>query len=386
MFEGETVRFLFIAGGGSATIHASAPLASAARTAGHEVIVACPEENLDLVIGLGLPAQAVTPVRMIDAMLKDRQGNWLGMPSTEDEEMDFAGRGFARLAAASCQATVELADAWAPDLVIGGEYNHSAPLIAHRFDIPFVRHTWAIYDRTEVDWQSATDELKPELSQFGLDAVPDSDMFVDITPPSVRQKDAEPAQAMRWTPGNQQVPLQPWMYSKGDRPRVVITSGSRSMFVPMLGAEFFRRLLSNPVLSGGDVEVVLATSEPVAAELRAEFPDIKAGYVPLDVLAPTADLAVHHGGGVTVMTLLNAGTPQLALPTILAAANPMRRVDQYGASITMATHTEPAEDIAAAVTKILSDSQYKDRARGLAEEIAGLPAPAEVVKAMESLV
>ncbi|QIQ01845.1 glycosyltransferase [Streptomyces liangshanensis] len=380
------MRFLFIAGGGAAPVHAGAPLASAARTAGHDVIVAAPDENIELINGLGLPARGVTELGMGEAMLKDRQGNWLSMPSTEDEEMDFAGRGFARLSAAAYRATEELAEAWKPDVVIGGEYNHAAPLIAHRFGIPHVRHTWAIYDRTEVDWQGATDELEQELSRFGLTEIPGSDLFVDITPPSLRPEGAEAAQAMRWTPGNPQLPLQPWMYAKGDRPRVLITSGSRSVFVPTLGIDFFRPLLSNSLLASGDVEVVVATSEPVAAQLRAEFPDIKAGFLPLDVVAGTADLAVHHGGGVTVMTLLNAGVPQLVLPEILASAIPMRRVDAQGASITLDSHTEPVETVATAAAKILSDSSYRDNARGLAGEIAGLPAPAEIVKMIEKLV
>ncbi|ACY98322.1 MULTISPECIES: nucleotide disphospho-sugar-binding domain-containing protein [Thermomonospora] len=380
------MRFLFMTGGGSAPIHASVPLAWAARTAGHEVIMAAPQENLDLIVGLGLPAAPVTRLGMGDAMLKDREGNWLPMPTGEDDEMDFAGRGFARLAAASYEGAAKLVEAWRPDVVIGGEYTLVAPLIAHRFGLPLVSHTWAIYDRTDVDWQGATDELRPELSRFGLEQVPAWDLFVDITPPSVRPAHAEPAQPMRWTPGNSQVPLEPWMYTKGDRPRVVLTSGSRSMFVPNLGVDFFRPLLQTPLLSSGEVEVIAATSEAVAAHLREEFPGLKAGYVPLDVVAPTADAVVHHGGGVTVMTLLNAGTPQVVLPEIKYSAIPLRPVDEFGASITLPSHREPPEEVAAAISKILENPSYAGRAAKLAEEIAGMPAPAEVVKKIEALV
>ncbi|MCA1268723.1 MULTISPECIES: nucleotide disphospho-sugar-binding domain-containing protein [Streptomyces] len=380
------MRFLFVVGGGSAPVHASVPLAWAARAAGHEVLVASPEENLDLVTGLGLPARGVTDLGMGDAMLKDRQGNWLPMPTSESTEMDFAGRGFARLSAASYRGTEELAEAWRPDVVIGGEYNHAAPLIAHKFSIPLVSHTWAIYDRTDIDWQGATDELKPELAAFGLDAIPEPALFVDITPPSVRPGHAEPAQPMRWAPGNPQIALEPWMYAKGDRPRVVITSGSRSVFIPALGLDFFRPLLGGSVLGGGDVEVIVAAPEPVAAQLRAEFPDVRAGFVPLDVVAPTADLVLHHGGGVTVMTLLNAGTPQLVLPEILASAIPMRPVDEFGASITLPSHTVPVEDTEAAVSKILGDTSYRAKAGELAAEIASMPSQAEVVKVIEGLV
>ncbi|MCZ9353802.1 DUF1205 domain-containing protein [Streptomyces mutabilis] len=378
------MRFLFVTGGGSAPVHAGIPLAWAARSAGHEVLVACPRENAELVAGLGLPAYTVTDLGMGDAILKDRQGNWLPMPTGEEEQMDFAGRGFARLSAACLPGTLALAESWRPDVVVGGEYNHAAHLVAHRLELPLVSHTWAIYDRTDVDWQGATAELEPELSGLGLSAIPEPAVFLDITPPSVRPEHAVPAEPMRWTPGNQQVPLEPWMCVRGDRPRVVITSGSRSMFVPTLGVEFFRPLLENPALGGGDVEVVVATSQAVAGQLRETWPHVRAGYVPLDVLAPTADLVVHHGGGVTVMTLLNSGVPQLVLPEIPASAIPLRRVDEYGASITMATVDESSEAVAAAMSKLLTDPSYRERAGELAREIARMPAPAQVVERLES--
>lgn len=380
------MRFLFVTGGGSAPVHASVPLASAARTAGHEVIVAAPRENVELIVGLGLPTREISEVGIVDAMLKDRDGNWLAMPDGEDHEMDFAGRGFARLSAAGLPAVQELAAAWRPDVIVGGEYNHAAALVAHQLGIVSVRQTWAIYDRTEVDWSGATDELRPELDQLGLQTIPDTTMFVDITPPSARPAGAETAQPMRWTPGNQQVALEPWMYLKGDRPRVVLTSGSRSMFIPTLGADFFRPLLQNPALGKGDLEIIVATSEKVAAELRTDYPDIRAGFIPLDVLAPTADLIVHHGGGVTAMTALNAGVPQLVLPEILASAIQMRLVDEYGASITLPSHVEPADDVAAAVSALLTQSSYREKAAGLAAEIAGMPKPSEVIAKIEELV
>lgn len=381
------MRFLFVTGGGDAPVHSGVPLAWAARTAGHEVLVTAPAENVGLLTGVGLPARAVTETTIVDAMIKDRDGNHLELPTEEDQELDFAGRGFGRLSAAQYPATAELAEAWRPDVVIGGEYNLAAQLVARRCGIPLVRHTWAPYAQTDVDWQGATRELRPELAELGLTELPEHDLFVDITPPRLRPDHAIPAQAMRWTPGNRQAPLEPWMYTAGDRPRVLLTSGSRSAFSSALGIDFFRPLLDSPVLSrgAGDVEVVVATAEPVAAELRAEYPRVHAGYVPLEVVAPTADVAVHHGGGVTVMTLLNAGVPQVVLPEMESSATPMRPVDAFGASITFPPDPTRAGDAAAAVGKVLSDGSFRRRAGELAAEIAAMPSTFEVVQAIEAL-
>ncbi|MBB1243016.1 DUF1205 domain-containing protein [Streptomyces durbertensis] len=379
------MRILFITGGGSATVFALVPLVSAARLAGHEVVVAAPEESVKVVCDLGLPAVSVTELGIYRAMFWDRQGNRLAPPQGEEQEMDMAGRGFARLAVSSYPALEELARSWRPDLVVGGSHTHAAPLLAHQFRIPFVRQAWDIHERTEVDWLAATDELRPELDKLGLERIPEGDLYVETTPPSLRPDDAEPAQMMRWLPGNLQVPLEPALYARGERPRILLTSGSRSTLVPTLGSAFFRRLLDNPALA--DAELVAATSEEVASELEAEYPGrlLRAGWVPLDAVLPSCDLLIHHGGGVTTMNALNAGVPQLVLPEMASSAIPIRRVDAYGASITLPSAEEPAEDVAAAVRTLLSDSSYRERARELSEEIAAQPLPTEVVGVLEKL-
>lgn len=379
------MRMLFLTGGGAAPVHATAPLAWAARTAGHDVLVGVPQENVDLVAGLGLPATIVTELGMGDAMLKDREGRWLPMPSGEESEMDFAGRGFARLAAASLPGTRSVVEAWKPDVVIGGEYTLVAGLVAHRYDIPWVAQTWAIYDRTDVDWRGALDELRPEAESVGLTDDLRWDMLVDVTPPSLRPAHADPCQPIRWTPGNSQVPLAPWMLTSDGRRRVVLTSGSRSMFVPTLGADFFRPLLQTPLLRRDDVEVVVATSEAVAAQLREEFPGVRAGFVPLDVIAPTSDVVLHHGGGVTVMTLLNAGTPQVVLPEIAASALPLAPVDAAGASLTLGGSTAPTADLEAALGRVLDDASFGARAKEISAEIATLPPAHDVVSTISEL-
>ncbi|GGJ96480.1 dNTP-hexose glycosyl transferase [Pilimelia anulata] len=380
------MRFLFVAGGGAATIHASAPLAWAARAAGHEVIVGCPAENTALVAGLGLPAAAVGELGIFDAMTKDRRGQPLPRPDTVDGELDFVGRGFARLSAGSLPGLVRLGESWRPDVIVGGEYNHAAALLSHRLSVPHVRHVWGPYDRSEVDWRGAVDELGPELAAAGLADLPPAALFLDITPPSIRPADAEPAAPMRWAPGNQQFPLEPWMYARGKRPRVVLTSGSRSSVVAGLGADFFRPLLATPALADSEVEVVVATAEPVATEVRAIRPGVRAGWVPLDVLAPTADLVLHHGGGVTAMTLIAAGTPQLCVPEMLASAASMQRVDAQGASLTLAPHTTDPGEIGAAIGRVLADDRYRKAAAALAAEVAAMPPAGRVVEDIAALV
>lgn len=376
------MRTLFITGGGSGPVCAISPLVSAARTAGHEVLVACPEENVKEITQRGLPAVAVTDLGVFQAMFWDRQGNKNAPPSSEDEELEFASRGFGRLTASSYDALAELARTWKPDLVVGGTRIYAAALLGHQFRIPYVCQAWDQLERVPSDLEHASDELRPELDRMGLERIPREQLYIHQTPPSVRPPDAEPARHMRWIPGNWQLPLEPWMYTRPDRRRVCITSGSRSTMIPALGAAFFRPLLANPVFA--DVEVVIATAEQVAAELKEEWPELNAGFVPLDVVAPTCDLIVHHGGGVTCMAAVNAGVPQLALADMRASAWPMRRLEEYGSAVALPAGESP-EGVAAACDKLLSDPSFGARAQELARENAAQLQPAEMVRVMEEL-
>lgn len=379
------MRFMFVAGGGDATVFTVAPLAHAARLAGHQVLVGAPEEASKTVVELGLPTIAVCDLKIVDAMLKDRDGNAIERPDNEKGELEMAGRGFGRLAAATVPALTEAANEFRPDLIVGGAHTHAAALVSHDLGVPFVRQAWDLHERSEDDWRGATLELGPELSERGLTEIPEADMFLDFTPPQLQPEDAEPSTPMRFVPGNSQRPLEAWMLAKQAPSRVLVTSGSRASMLPSLGQEFFDNLLKHPLFNSDEVEVVVATTEPIAEYVRENYPNVKAGWIPLDVVAPTADVVVHHGGGVTSLTVLSQGVPQVCLPEMLASAIPVRRIEDLGAAIVLESHTVPAEEVADAVNKILSSREYSDAARELAGVVASQPGPSDIVAQLEAI-
>ena len=57
------MKFLFTAGGGQATVFAAAPLATAARNAGHEILLAADEPLLGTAQAIGLLASPPRPTR-----------------------------------------------------------------------------------------------------------------------------------------------------------------------------------------------------------------------------------------------------------------------------------------------------------------------------------
>ncbi|MFF9024877.1 nucleotide disphospho-sugar-binding domain-containing protein [Streptomyces eurythermus] len=374
------MRILFVAGPTPATVFGLASLAIAARQAGHQVITAGTEELVPHISSVGLPGAAVTRRTWESLIATDRSGRPVPrMPRGVEPERLHHGGWFGRLAAESLDGLRELAARWHPELVVGGSMSYAAPLLAAHLGVPHVRQAWDLYDTRGVD-PYAAEELRPELAALGLGRLPEPDLLVDVCPPSLRPLDAGPAQPMRWVPYNRQLPLEPWMYTRGDRPRVCVTSGSRETEA---NRGFLGRLVAD--LAAFDAEIVVAAPEEAASRLRETTGRVRVGWMPLDVVAPTCDLIVHHGGGVTGMTALGAGAAQLLLPRWDIFATTMRRAAEQGAARVLFPEDAGPEAVLRACRELLEEPGYRKRSGEIAAEIAALPGPAEVVADLERL-
>ncbi len=385
------MRVLFVAAGSAATVFAMAPLATAARNAGHQVIMAANDDMIGVITGSGLPAVSVCTLPISHFIYTDRTGQPVSIPADAAEQTLFTGRWFGRMAAAWLRPLRSLAQAWRPDLVVGGTMCYAASLLARHLGIPHVRQAWDAIEATGID-RGADEELRPELAELGLDNLPEPDLFVDVCPPSLLPPTPHPArrtQPMRWISASGQRQLEPWMYTSGERPRVCLTAGSRvadgeaEQDFRRRSYEFLRSLAVAFLSLGADL--VIAAPETVAASLRAELPEVRAGWIPLDVLAPTCGVIAHHGGGVTSMTAVSAGLPQVIIPQGAVLVPPARRLAGFGAAVTLAADPS-AQAVADACGQVLDDPWHRKRAVELSAEVAGLPPPADVVAALEDLV
>ena len=213
---------------------------------------------------------------------------------------------------------------------------------------------------------------------MGLERTPGPDLWLDVCPPSLRPDDAVPAQLMRWCRAIRRSRWRSGCTPRGDRPRVT------SPRYPALQRR--RPAGHGPEHQRPGVEVVVGAPENVAAELRDDLPDVRVGWVPLDVLAPTCDIIMHHGGGGTDMTALNAGVPQLiANPEYPTSAT--RKITEYGAALLVESDDERTEEFTNACKRAARPTPPTVRsAKGLSREMAELPPPAAMVGEMEKLV
>lgn len=371
------MRAMFLTGGSKGAVFPQAPLARAALDAGHRVIMAGPEMVVPTIAMAALPPVSVSP--------RDRQALSTDQPDDPAEQMRYVGRWYAELALQTREPLLRLAEQWRPDVVVGGGIFYSAALLARELGLPAVQQPWGLLDSRVYD-EAALEVLRPALAELGLDAVPEPDIRLDVAPPSLRDPDAPAGRPIRWIPGNQYRPLEPWMYTKGAARRVLLTSGSRVSSEGTLHTIEVAglRLLAERLGALG-VEVVVAVPDEVAPELRG--PDgtgPHAGWIPLDVVAPTCDLVVHHGGTGTNMTAMAAGVPQVIVREIPSVGEMEPQV-RMGAVIDLPKGRQSTDDIVDACRTVLADPGYAESAGKLAAEIAAMPPPAEVVGDLERL-
>lgn len=373
------MRLLFVTGGSPATVFALTPLATAARNAGHDVLVASNEETMAAVAGAGLPGVCVSRVPIRHHITHDRAGVALVRSEDPEEQLRSIGNAFGRMAAVYQEPLYELGRAWRPDIVIGGTLTFSAPVLAARLGVAHVRHAWDSGEPAVVD-VVAEQEMRPELDVLGLDGIPASDLLIDVCPPSVRPTDAWDGAAMRWIPCNLQPPLEPWMYARGPARRVAVTAGTKT--APGYFFDYLVEVVAK--LKGLDAEILVSAPEAAAAQL-GRATGMRVGWLPFDVVARTCDLLVHHAGGGTALTGMAYGVPQLLIPNMPKLVAPSQRLADFGAARTLLPGQDTPDAVAGAAQELLSVPSYRERARALAVEVAAMPAPAEVVRLVEKL-
>ncbi|MDP9796809.1 UDP:flavonoid glycosyltransferase YjiC (YdhE family) [Catenuloplanes nepalensis] len=380
------MKILFIAGPTKSSLFGLAPLAIAARTGGHRVVMASTAEVVPTALGIGLPAFPMTPLSFTHLMTVGRDGESLRIPADEAELSTFVGHMFGRLTAAGLPALRDLATGWRPDLIVGGPHAYAAPLLAAEFGVPCVRHllTGNTIDR-EGTHPGVDEELRPELAGLGLDRVPGFDLAIDIFPASTRIDAVTPGQPvcpMQWIPTNQQGAAEPWMLTRGARRRVLVTAGS--LVTRTHNFAFLSGLART--FAALDVDLVIAAPEDVGAALRDEPGVLHAGWVPLDLIMPTCDLIVHHSGTMTALTALHAGVPQLIVPQESRFIGWAQNLAVLGTAITLRPGEADPELLASAGKSLLTEASYAEAAATLAAEIAGMSLPGAVLGVLDDLV
>ena len=379
------MRLLVTFAGGYGHLAPMLPVARAAAAVGHDVAVAPRPALVGTVEAAGFAAFATgdpaldpvsdrRPLRPIDPVAEDRvlvEG--------------FAGV-VARDRAGALAAHLER---WRPDVVLCDEVDFGAMVAAECAGVPHAS-TVSMPAGTFVRRALLGEALTALRAQHGLVADPgltmlDRHLVLVPAPPSFRYPSVPlPPSARHVRPADPE----PARGSAGWAP----PASGQPLVYASLGTAFNQEagdLYARVVAGVRDLPVDLLVTvgrELDPAELGVQPPNVRIErYVPQWAVLPQAAVAVTHGGSGGVVGALAHGVPVVALPLGADQPSNAARVEALGVGYVLDALTATPDQVAGAVTRLLTDADARAAAERLRDECAALPAPAEAVSWLEAL-
>lgn len=370
-------RILFTFAGGSGHLEPLIPIARAAEAAGHSVAFSGRPWMAPQVEALGFAYFAagsdlgLTPQRLPLAAI-DLQ-----------RDMRAVGSGFGRRVARDRAADLlPICERWNPDLFVCEELDFGAMLVAERLALPHAT-VLVIAAGGFVRRESVAPALDTVRAEFGLPpdpelAMPSRHLVLSPFAPSYRDP-AFPLPATAHALRLAAIVTAP----RDATPTVHFTLGT---IYNMESGDLFQRVLAGLRDLPADV-VVTVGRDLDPAEFGAQPANVRIErFIPHVALLPRCDAVVSHGGSGSVTNALAHGLPMLLIP--LGADQPLNaaRCETLGVARVLDAATATPREVRAAVSELLGDARYRERAERFRDEIAALPGPEFAVTRLERLV
>ncbi|MEP7055963.1 MAG: glycosyltransferase [Actinomycetota bacterium] len=380
------MRVLFSSTWGYGHVFPMVPLARAFAAAGHDVLWATNEPACALVTAAGLPAAAVgLDTAGVAAVVARAREETRDMPGADRAAFLFPNMFGSWAAEPMAADLLPLARHWRPDLIINEHGEVAAPLVSAVLGVPSFTHAFG--GAIPVDFLTAAGTfLAPLWAAQGLEIPPYAGLFetgyLDICPASVQ------GQPVGHITGR--LPLRPVVYTgepngvplpdrDPNRPQVYVTLGTVNNRAPVLA-----ELLDGLATLEADVLVTVGPDgDPAALVAQPAHVAVRRWVCQSEVLAQ-CDTVVSHAGSGTFLGALAEGLPQLAVPQAADQFRNARAGVERGAALALLPgETEPTA-ISTALQRLLADHGFRAAAGEVAAEIAAMPAPADVVRALEA--
>jgi UDP:flavonoid glycosyltransferase YjiC (YdhE family) len=301
---------------------------------------------------------------------------------------------FVKAAVAMADELVTIAQSWRPDLVIADPFVLAAPLAAQAAQAPLVHLLWGPAVHRQIRFFPISggppevwpDDLRELFGRFGV--APSAEYAVgsiDSCPDRLQFPDVPGRLPVRFVPYNGPGDIPDWLSRPPGRPRVCVSWGTSSTV--MAGPEGFLVPRVLEALAGFDVDVVVTLPAADRDLLGTPPPGVRVVCdLPLNLLLPTCDAVIHHGGSGTMLTAAALGVPQLMLVGIMDHVTNADRLTAAGAGASVAWQDADVERVAEAARLVLADEAIRGSATRLQEEIQALPSPADLATTLDDLV
>lgn len=348
----------------------------ALRAAGHDVLFAT-AADMTAVRTTGLHSYDVAPGLDMAKLVGDNAGTAFRSSTRGRSLSDNPGdnrdhpafRLFNGLAEAMVDGLVGLARDWRPDVVVYEAMNIIGLLAADAAGAVSVSHAIGVGQNKNV--LAIFAGMQQDIfTRYGVDAIPDPDVHIDTTPPSMREPEGW---SMRYVPYNGGGQLPSWLTGRPERPRITVTLGTVAPL--MTGVGPVERIAA--AATKIDAEFVVAIGGNADTSSLTDLPDNVrlAGYVPLGPLLASSTAVIHHGGAGTTLTALDAGVPQIVVPQ--GADGPINAAAVAAAGCGLNVTDEELD--AALVERLLTEESLRANAERIRTEMHGMPSPTDVV-------
>lgn len=377
------MRVLFISTPGIGHVFPMVPLAWALRADGHEVLVvtagpALAVQRAGLAVVDAAPGFDRARVRgriaqtppQVRRRIQALRGRVLG-------DLGQAAEYLAVLSDLLVDAAVDVAMVWRPDLVIQSQVDGAGMLVASKFEIPLVTHGFGLA-RTTAMATIYRECMTDAFERHGVSDPCEPAATIDVAPASMAGHSAA-AWPMRYVPYNGGGAPPFWALEQPDCPRVVVTLGTLEPQRGGLGV--VRDIIT--AAEGLGIELVLALGTSDTSNLDTLPANVRgAGWIALHVLLPSCAGIVHHGGAGTTLTALDAGVPQLVLPSGADRYINANAVHKRGVGL----RCEDDQIDAAALEQFLHDDTLRAEAKHVQAEMRDMPSPASLLPRLAALV
>lgn len=351
-----------------------APLARAAKAAGHDVAL--------LTSGAIAPAMSADfpGIQVLSAgpgadVLLAEAARRTGADASREPTPAVVAEFFAgtRIDLSADEALTQARE-WGPDLIIAEATDFVGPLVAAACEIPWdlvafgpavpPEFTAPMHQLAGLRYESRN--LTPTPPRYYLDPTPDA------------------LQTPGWTSPVPRLTLQPQPHS---RPGVSWVAPNRSSQIPKrsrilitLGTVFADSTLVSDIvraLADLHVEMIVTTGVLPGQVVPADTANVAyVGFEPMDQLLRGVDLVVSAGGAGTVLAAHSQGIPMVLIPQ--GADQPLNaaRAEAAGSALVVDT----VENLADAVRTVLSVASFAAAARSAAQQIASMDSPAAVIE------
>jgi UDP:flavonoid glycosyltransferase YjiC (YdhE family) len=285
----------------------------------------------------------------------------------------FAG---ARLDLTADEA-LPIAREFGPDLVIAEAFDTVGPLIAAAYGVPLATH--AIGSQAAPAFLDAIAAVAASrYTDRGLTPIAAS-WYVDPCPDVMQGSGADIPNRLRMRPAPHEGPGAP---ARTENVEQGVTNGRPQVLVTF-GTHFSDPQVLTPVLSAlADLDIDLRVTlgfTATSADFALERDNVTfVGFTPLADLLDGTDLVVNHGGAGTVLGALARGLPLVVLPQGADQFFQAAAVSKSRLGISLLPDAATPEGIAAAVTEVLADPEYRENALKSAAQIATMPTAAEI--------